>query len=299
MASSTLESAMNDRAIRPARSYWQDIWRRLRRNRRAMLGLGIVVIIILSALFAPWLAPHEAFDPNPRERLHTPDSEYWMGTDDLGRDILSRLLYGARVSLQVGLIAVGIAAVIGVLVGAVAGYYGRWIDNLLMRFADMFLAIPSLVLALALISVLKPSLGNVMIAIGITGWVSYARIVRGQFLSLRQQDFVTAAQMVGAGTGRIIFRHILPNAIGPVIVVATFGMASAILSEAGLSFLGLGVQPPNPSWGSMLTVGKRFLQVAPHIATFPGLAILITVLGFNLLGDGLRDALDPRMDRNQ
>lgn len=299
MASSTLESGMNKGAGRPPRSYWQDIWRRLRSNRRAMLGLGLVVLIILSALFAPWLAPHEAFDPNPRERLHTPGSEYWMGTDDLGRDILSRLLYGTRVSLQVGLIAVGIASIIGVLIGAVAGYYGRWIDNLLMRFADMFLAIPNLVLALALISVLKPSLGNVMLAIGITGWVSYARIVRGQFLSLRQQDFVTAAQMVGAGTGRIIFRHILPNAIGPVIVVATFGMASAILSEAGLSFLGLGVQPPNPSWGSMLTVGKKFLQRAPHIATFPGLAILITVLGFNLLGDGLRDALDPRMDKNQ
>jgi peptide/nickel transport system permease protein len=191
------------------------------------------------------------------------------------------------------------ACSIGLVVGSLAGYYGGGVDNVLMRMADVFLSVPNLVLALALISVLKPSLRNVMIALGITGWVSYARVLRAQFLALRGRDFVVAARMVGARSRRVILCHILPNAIGPVVVLATFHMASAILAEAGLSFLGLGVQPPTPSWGSMLTVGKRYLQQAPHIATFPGLAIFVTALSFNLLGDGLRDALDPRTERRQ
>jgi len=299
MACSIRRSDVNSHPVRVKHSYWFDAGHRILHNWRAVTGLVMIAAIALSALLAPLVAPHEPFKPNPQERLRSPDARYWMGTDDLGRDILSRLLYGSRVSLLVGTVAVGIASTIGLIVGTVAGYCGGWVDSLLMGVGDVFLSVPNLVLALALVAVSWPSLGVVVVAIGVTGWVSYARVVRGQFLALRGEDFVVAARMVGVRPRQIAVRHILPNAIGPAIVLATFHMASAVLMESGLSFLGLGVQPPLPSWGSILATGRRFLQQAPHIATFPGLAIFGTVLAFNLLGDGLRDALDPRMQRRR
>lgn len=261
-----------------------------------MVGLAIIIAIILLAIFAPYVS---LADPLAIDYAHTAAppgvSNHPLGTDAVGRDILARLIYGTRVSLQVGVVAVGIAASLGTAVGLASGYYGGFVDNLLMRIVDVFLAFPVIVLAIAIIAVLGPSLVNVMIALGLVAWTTYARVVRGQVLVLRELDFVQAARAVGTGDVRIIVRHILPNAIAPIIVLATVGMAGAIIAEAALSFLGLGVQPPTPSWGSMLNEGRAFLRIAPHISTLPGLAIMITVLGFNFLGDGLRDALDPRL----
>lgn len=277
-------------------SYWGAVWRRLRRHRLAMAGLGIIGAIILLAIFAPYISPA---DPLAIDYAHTAAPPgvpgHLLGTDAVGRDILARLIYGTRVSLQVGFVAVGIAASLGAAVGLTAGYYGGIVDNVLMRMVDVFLAFPVIVLAIAIIAVLGPSLVNVMIALGLVAWTTYARVLRGQVLVLRELDFVQAARAVGTGDGRIIVRHILPNAMAPIIVLATVGMAAAIIAEAALSFLGLGVQPPTPSWGSMLNEGRAFLRTAPHISTLPGLAIMVTVLGFNFLGDGLRDALDPRL----
>ncbi|MDR7542876.1 MAG: ABC transporter permease [Armatimonadota bacterium] len=277
-------------------SYWMAAGRRLRRHRLAMLGLTIIALIILLAVFAPAISPQ---DPLAIDYAHPATAPgvggHVLGTDAVGRDILARLIYGTRISLQVGVVAVGIAATLGTAVGLAAGYYGRWLDSLLMRTVDVFLAFPLIVLAIAIIAVLGPSLSNVMMALGLVAWTTYARVVRGQVLVLRELDFVQAARAIGVSDGRIIVRHILPNALAPVIVLATLGMATAIIAEAALSFLGLGVQPPTPSWGTMLNEGRAFLRTAPHISTLPGLAIMLTVLGFNFLGDGLRDALDPRL----
>jgi len=277
-------------------SYWGAAWRRLRRHRLAMVGLGIIGAIILLAIFAPYLSPADPLAIDYAHPAAPPGAPgHLLGTDAVGRDILARLIYGTRVSLQVGIVAVGIAATLGTTVGLTAGYYGGVVDNLLMRTVDVFLAFPVIVLAIAIIAVLGPSLVNVMIALGLVAWTTYARVVRGQVLILRELDFVQAARAAGTGDARIIVRHILPNAIAPIIVLATVGMAAAIIAEAALSFLGLGVQPPTPSWGSMLNEGRAFLRTSPHISTLPGLAIMVTVLGFNFLGDGLRDALDPRL----
>lgn len=277
-------------------SYRAAVWRRLRRHRLAMVGLAIIGGIALLAVLAPFISPA---DPLAIDYAHTaapPGTPgHLLGTDAVGRDILARLIYGTRVSLQVGAVAVGIAATLGTAVGLTAGYYGGIVDNVLMRAVDVFLAFPVIVLAIAIIAVLGPSLVNVMIALGLVAWTTYARVVRGQVLVLRELDFVQAARAAGTGDARIILRHVLPNATAPIIVLATVGMAGAIIAEAALSFLGLGVQPPTPSWGSMLNEGRAFLRTAPHISTLPGLAIMITVLGFNFLGDGLRDALDPRL----
>jgi peptide/nickel transport system permease protein len=277
-------------------SYWMAAWRRLRRHRLAMVGLGIIVAIILLAIFAPVVSPQ---DPLAIDYAHTAVPPgvggHLLGTDAVGRDILSRLIYGTRISLQVGIVAVGIASSLGTAVGLAAGYHGGVIDSILMRAVDVFLAFPVIVLAIAIIAVLGPSLINVIIALGLVAWTTYARVVRGQVLVLRELDFVQAARAIGTSDGKIIVRHILPNALAPIIVLATVGMAAAIIAEAALSFLGLGVQPPTPSWGTMLNEGRAFLRTAPHISTFPGLAIMLTVLGFNFLGDGLRDALDPRL----
>ncbi|MDQ7842201.1 MAG: ABC transporter permease [Armatimonadota bacterium] len=276
--------------------YWRAAWRRLRRHRLAMAGLGMIALIVLLALFAPYVSPADPLAIDYAHPAAPPGAPgHLLGTDAVGRDILARLIYGTRISLQVGVVAVGIAASLGTVVGLTAGYYGGVVDNILMRTVDVFLAFPVIVLAIAIIAVLGPSLVNVMIALGLVAWTTYARVVRGQVLVLRELDFVQAARALGTGDVRILLRHILPNVVAPIIVLATVGMAAAIIAEAALSFLGLGVQPPTPSWGTMLNEGRAFLRTAPHISTLPGLAIMLTVLGFNFLGDGLRDALDPRL----
>jgi len=271
------------------------LWQRLLHNKMAMVGAGIVLVMFILAMAAPLLGR----DPGAIDiarRLQAPGWTCPLGTDDLGRDVFARILYGARISLLVGFVAVGIATVIGIMLGALSGYYGRWVDTLLMRFVDIMLCFPTFFLILAVIAFLDPSIWNIMIIIGLTGWMGVARMVRAEFLSLRERDFVLAARAIGAGDARIIFRHILPNALSPVLVSATLGVAGAILTESALSFLGIGVQPPTPSWGNMLITGKQTLGTAWWMSVFPGLAILITVLGYNLLGEGIRDALDPRIE---
>jgi peptide/nickel transport system permease protein len=266
----------------------------LQKNRMALLGAAIVLAMFILAVLAPFLAG----DPgaiNIAHRLQAPSLAYPLGTDDLGRDVLARILYGARISLLVGFVAVGIATSIGIVLGALSGYYGGWVDGLTMRFVDIMLCFPSFFLILAVIAFLEPSIWNIMIIIGLTGWMGVARLVRAEFLSLRERDFVVAARALGASDSRLIFRHILPNALSPILVSATLGVAGAILTESALSFLGIGVQPPTPSWGNMLIAGKQTLGTAWWLSAFPGLAILVTVLGYNLLGEGIRDALDPRL----
>lgn len=270
-------------------------WLRLRRSRGGLAGLAIVVALVLAAAAAPLLAPH---DPNAvalAQRLRPPGGAHPLGTDELGRDILSRSLFGARVSLEVGLIAVSIAAVIGISAGVVAGYLGSYWDAVIMRVVDVFLAFPVIVLALAIVAIRGPNLANVMVALGLVYWTGYARVARAMVLTLKTEDYVWAARSVGVPPVRIVGRHLLPNALAPLIVLASLGMGNAILAEAALSFLGLGIQPPEASWGSMLNLGMQFLRDAPHLSTFPGIAIFLSVLGFNLLGDGIRDALDVRM----
>ncbi len=259
-----------------------------------LLGLIIVVGLALVAIFAPYLAP---YDPQQIDTFHILEPPSWshlLGTDSLGRDLLSRLIFGSRISLLVGFVAVGIATFVGTILGAIAGYYGRWIDGLIMRFVDIMLCFPTIFLIMAVIAFLEPSIWNIMIVIGLTGWMGVARLVRAEFLSLRKRDFVLAAKISGASDFDILFNEILPNAIAPILVSATLGIGGAILTESALSFLGIGVQPPTPSWGNMLTEGKDNLEIAWWLSVFPGLAILITVLGYNLLGEALRDYLDPR-----
>ncbi len=263
-------------------------------NKMALSGALVVAAMFLLALCAP-LLPGDPGAVDISRQLQPPGSDAWLGTDDLGRDVFLRIAYGARISLLVGFVAVGIASVIGVLIGAVAGYYSGWVDSVVMRFVDVMLCFPSFFLILAVIAFLEPSIWNIMIIIGLTGWMGVARLVRAEFLSLRERDFVMAARGLGATDMRIILRHILPNAISPVLVSATLGVAGAILTESALSFLGIGVQPPTPSWGNMLIAGKQTLGTAWWLSVFPGLAILVTVLGYNLLGEGLRDLLDPRL----
>ncbi|HEY0593773.1 MAG TPA: nickel transporter permease [Thermoanaerobaculia bacterium] len=257
-------------------------------------GALITIALVVVALAAPLIAPH---DPNWQEtarRLEGPSKEHPLGLDDLGRDVLSRVVYGARVSLRVGFSVVVLASTVGILLGAVAGYFGGKVDTAIMRLSDVLLAFPGILLAIALVAVLGPSLNNVVLALSVIGWVGYARLVRGQILKVRQMEFVTAAEALGARSPRIIFHHLLPNVLSPVIVMATLGLAGAILAEAALSFLGLGVQPPTPSWGAMLTTGRQYLGLANHLAIYPGIAIMLAVMGLNFLGDGLIDALDPK-----
>lgn len=268
-------------------------------GRYGMLWSGSLIVGTMSvlAILAPWLAPHDPTVLDVYAILQPPSTAHPFGTDALGRDILSRMLYGARVSLWVGFVAVGISASIGTVLGLIAGYFRGIVDELIMRFVDVMLCFPSFFLILAVIAFLEPSLGNIMIVIGLTSWMGVARLVRAETLTLRERDFVAASRLAGAGTARILFMHILPNAIAPVLVAATLGVAGAILTESALSFLGLGVQPPMPSWGNMLMEGKDVLEFAPWLSLFPGTAILITVLGYNLLGESLRDIFDPRLRR--
>lgn len=291
------EEAIEEEAV-PS-TLWLDVWKRLVRNRLAMLGLFLIIFVFLVAVFADFIAPYDPIKINSqtmaRDSLLGPSSKHLMGTDLLGRDVFSRIVYGARISLEVGLAAVLLMVIIGLFVGAIAGYYGGWLDSLLMRLADVFFAFPYVLGSIALISVLGFGIQNVILAIGILGWPSIARVFRSSVLQVKQNDYVAAARSLGASDLRIILRHILPNAIAPVIVYATMSVGGAIISEAALSFLGIGVQPPTPSWGYMLSESRNYIFTSPWLMIFPGLAILITVLGFVLLGDGLRDALDPRL----
>ncbi|MEJ7837739.1 MAG: ABC transporter permease [Thermomicrobiales bacterium] len=279
----------NDMKVRRFRA-----WRRFARYRPALFGLAFVGILIICALASPLIAPYDPSDINTRLRGDGPTGSYWLGNDDIGRDILSRIIYGSRIALIVGLGATTIAVTIGVTVGAIAGYFGGRIDFLLSRIVDSLMAFPLLALLLTLSSVFGPSLRNVVLVIGCSVWASYARVVRAEVLSLRERDYVLAARAAGATDRRIIQRHIVPNALGPVIIIASLAVGGIIILESALSFLGLGVQRPTASWGTMLSDGREFLRNYPHIAIAPGVAIAMTVLAFNLIGDGLRDALDPR-----
>lgn len=269
--------------------------RTLGRNGMLTLGLGIVLFMSLAALGAPWLAPYPPDAEHLDHVLESPSTQFWLGTDRLGRDVLSRLLYGGRVSLWVGFVAVGISVSIGTTLGLVSGYFRRWVDETVMRLVDIMLCFPSFFLILAVIAFLEPSLTNIMIVIGLTSWMGVCRLVRAETLSLREREFVAAARLAGTSTPQILLRHILPNALAPVLITATLGIAGAILVESSLSFLGLGVQPPMPSWGNMLMEGKAAIETAPWLSVYPGLAILLTVLGYNLVGESLRDLLDPRL----
>lgn len=260
----------------------------------ALCGGGIVLLMFVMAGAAS-LTSSDPAAINISQSLLPPSFAHPLGTDDLGRSVFVRMLYGARISLLVGFVAVGISTLIGIFFGALAGYYGSWVDTVIMRFVDIMLCFPTFFLILAVIAFLDPSIWNIMIVIGLTSWMGVARLIRAEFLSLRQRDFVLAARALGCSDMRLIFRHILPNAMSPVLVSATLGVAGAILTESALSFLGIGVQPPTPSWGNMLIVGKQTLGSAWWLSVFPGLAILLTVLGYNLLGEGIRDALDPRL----
>jgi len=270
-------------------------WRRFKRNRLALTGGIVVLLLFIVAIAAPLIAPYDPNAIDVRNILDPPGLSHLFGTDDLGRDILSRVIYGSWVSLLVGFVAVGIATVIGIIVGASAGYYGGWVDTIIMRFVDTMLSIPTFFLILAVITFLDSSIWNIMAVIGLTSWMGVARLVRAEFLSLKEREFVLAARALGASDVRIIVRHILPNALSPVFVSAVLGVAGAILTESVLSFLGIGVQPPTASWGNILTAGKDNIEIAWWISVFPGLAILVTVLAYNLLGEGIRDAIDPRL----
>ncbi len=266
----------------------------LRRNWLALGGGMLVLGVFIVAVLAPVISPYDPSAIDIKSILVGPSLSHPFGTDDLGRDVLSRMIWGSRVSLEVGFVAIGIATIIGILLGAAAGYYGGYLDSAIMRFVDIMLSIPTIFLVLAVIAILEPSILNIMIVIGLTSWMEPARLVRAEFISLKEREFVTAARALGAKDRRIIFKHILPNGLSPILVSATMGIGGAVLVESALSFLGLGVQPPTPSWGSLLSAGKDNIEIAWWLSAFPGLAILVTVLGYNLLGEGIRDALDPR-----
>ncbi len=270
-------------------------WLRFRRNPLAMIGLGITILLILMSLFAPQLAPYDPITQDLSIRLQPPlSSGHWLGTDDFGRDIWSRILFGSRITLYIVLLVILTAPVVGLVIGAVAGYFGGWVDSVLMRITDIFLAFPKLILALALVAVLGPGLVNAVLAIALTSWPPYARVARAETLTVRNSDYIAATRLLGASSTRIIWGHVMPMCLPSVIIRVTLDMAGVILIAAGLGFLGLGVQPPLPEWGLMVSAGRKFLFEQWWVATMPGLAIFIVSLGFNLLGDGLRDVLDPR-----
>ncbi len=277
-------------------SIWYDNWLQLRKNKSAMIGLGIILFFILVAIAAPFAAPYDPLAQNIDNRLSPPGTNsYIFGSDDFGRDILSRIMYGARISLLIGTISVGISLLFGLLFGLFSGYFGGWLDHLVMRSMDILLAFPYILLAIVIVAALGPSLPNAMIAIGIIGIPQYARIIRSSVLAEKEADYVTAERALGASDMELIFKSILPNCLGPLIVQTTLGYANAIIFSAALSFLGLGALPPTPEWGLMVSSAREYVATAWWVVTFPGIAILLSVLGFNLLGDGLRDALDPRL----
>lgn len=271
------------------------VFSRLRKNKLAVTGLAIILFLVFVAVFAPLLAPHHPYEQVLEQALLAPSLEYPFGTDDFGRCIFSRVIYGTRLSLAIGVVVTTISAVVGITLGMLAGFYGGVVDEVIMRIVDIFLAFPGLILALVIAGLLGPGMFNVLFALALVGWMGYARVVRGAVLAEKEKEFVETAKALGASDFYIMCRHLLPNVLAPVIVMATLGIGQTILAAAGLSFLGLGAQPPVPVWGSMLNDGKAYLQTAPHLTIFPGLAIMITVLAFNFLGDGLRDLFDPRL----
>ena len=279
------------------RSQFEEVWRRLKKNKMAMVGLAIVVFLVLLAVFADFLFDYEeiVIKQNTAIRLQGPSAEHWFGTDEFGRDILARLVHGGRISLVVGVVAVSIALVLGGTLGAISGFFGGTVDMVISRAMDILLAVPSLLLSITIVSALGPSILNLMIAIAVSSVPGYARIVRSSVMTVRDNEFVEAAKAIGANDAQIIASHILPNCLAPIIVQVSLKVASAILSTSGLSFLGLGVKAPTPEWGSMLSGGRAYLRNAPHLTVFPGLCIMLTILSMNLLGDGLRDALDPKL----
>jgi ABC-type dipeptide/oligopeptide/nickel transport system permease subunit len=276
------------------RSLWSDAFRRLIRNKLAVFGAAVILLLVITAVFAPFIAGYDYAAQNYDHLSQLPNDEFWFGTDQLGRDMFSRVVYGAQVSLLVGLISQIIALVIGVPVGMLAGYYGGKIDMILMRIVDVTYAFPQLLFVILLMSMLGPGLVNIFIALGLTSWVTLARLVRSEFLRLRESEFITAARALGVSSSRIVWRHLLPNALSPIIVAFTFGIPTAIFAEATLSFIGVGISPPTPSWGQMVGENYQYLRSLWHLAVFPVLAIALTMLGFSFFGDGLRDALDPR-----
>ena len=274
----------------------KEIWRRLKKNRSAMVGLVVLIIFALAAIFADFIVPYEkAIEQNGQIRLQPPSADHWFGTDHFGRDTFARIIHGSRISLSIGFISVFLSLIVGGLLGAAAGYYGGSIDNIIMRIMDVFMCIPAILLALAIVAALGTSMQNLLIAIIISNVPSFTRLIRSVILTVVENDFIEAARSYGAKDMRIILKYILPNAMGPIIVQATMGIAGMILSAAGLSYLGMGVQPPDPEWGAMLSEAKDFMRTAPYLLYFPGFSILISALCFNLLGDGLRDALDPKL----
>ncbi|WP_206435525.1 ABC transporter permease [Siminovitchia acidinfaciens] len=278
-------------------SPWKEAWRSFRKNKAALLGLCIVLFFILLAIFADLIAPYGFKETELANKHLPPSSKHWFGTDEFGRDILSRVIYGARISLRVGFLAVSGSVVVGSLLGIVAGYYGRWVDGIISRIFDILLAFPSILLAIAIVAILGPSLQNAMIAIAIINVPTFGRLLRSRVLSVKEEEYITAAKAIGMTDSRILFHHVLPNSLAPIIVQGSLSVATAIIEAAALGFLGLGAQPPTPEWGKMLADSKDFIIQAPWTVFFPGIAIMLTVLGFNLMGDGLRDALDPRMKR--
>ncbi len=273
----------------------QSFWRAFAKNRLAIVGGTVVLCLAALAVLAPLIAPWDPHRPDIKRILNPPSQAHVLGTDGLGRDVMSRMLYGARVSLAVGFVSVGIATAIGIVLGALAGYNGGLTDATVMRFVDLMLVFPRFFLLLAVLAFLKPSIWTIMVVIGLTGWMGVTRLVRAEFLSLKEREFVVWSQSIGASGFRVVWRHILPNAMAPVLVAMTLGIPAAILTESGLSFLGLGVQPPFATWGNILNEGKDAIEIAWWLSLYPGLAILLTVLSYNLLGEGIRDALDPRL----
>lgn len=290
----------SEHAAAPAakkKSQFQEVWGRFKKNRLALFGMVLILLMILMVVLSPLIAPYGFDEQNYYEIFASPSLQHLCGTDNLGRDVFSRLLYGGRVSLTIGIISVGIGLLCGGLMGALAGYYGGKLDNTLMRIIDILMAIPSVILAISICAALGPGLVNTMIAVGVASIPNYARILRSSILSIKQQEYVEAARAIGASNARIISKHIVPNSLSGLIVQASMGVGRAIISAASMSFIGLGIAPPNPEWGAMLSAGRTYFRDYPHMVLFPGIAIFLAVLSMNLIGDGLRDALDPRLKR--
>ncbi|CAJ1003260.1 nickel transporter permease [Brevibacillus aydinogluensis] len=295
MAETHVETVRVQQTDEPVSSPWRDAWRTLRKNKLAIVGFIIIFVFVLLALLAPYITPYEYDKGELINKNKPPSAEHWFGTDYNGRDVFTRVIYGAQISLRVGLFSVIGSVIVGTFLGLLAGYYGRWVDMIISRLFDIMLAFPSILLAIAIVAMLGPSLENALLAIAIVNIPTYGRLVRSRVLSLKEEEFVMAAKAIGSKNSRIILHHILPNSLAPIIVTGTLGIATAILEAAALGFLGLGAQPPQPEWGLMLSDSRQYIQKAPWTVIFPGLSIMLTVLCFNLIGDGLRDALDPRM----